>query len=134
MILEEDVDEAVADEEAADEEPEAAEESAEPEEPKCEGCDGRTFVEGIDPNTGQPSPRAQSVTCPDCGGSGKPKIRPGPAESVTAIESERNPDPPEEELDEEELDPQVPPEEGAAVASQPTELAEAEGEAEKPAE
>lgn len=126
MIFEEDA----LDEKAADEEPEteeatavAEEEPAEPEEPKCPRCDGRTFVEGSDSATGQPDPHLPTVTCPDCRGTGKPKVAPAPSEVVTSVESERAPEPPEEP--DEELEPQVPPEDGAAVVRQPTELAEA---------
>ena len=133
MIFDEDADEAVADEKAADEEPEAEEAEVaykgEPdveEEPKCPGCDGRTFVEGTDPNTGKSDPRLPTVTCPTCRGTGKPKAAPAPTAVETSVVSERAPSPPEEP--EEELDPQVPPENGASVVRQPTELAEAEAE------
>lgn len=121
-------DDDVVEEDGADVEGTAEEEEAdaEPEEPKCETCNGRGFVDGADAQ-GFPSPRAQSMSCPACGGSGKPKVRAAPTDVETSIRSTRKPGP-EPEPAEEALDPQVPPEEGAAVASAPTEEEEPEEE------
>ena len=73
MIFDED---AVEDEEVADEEPEAENAAAEAqglvmksepgsdEDPKCPTCNGRTFVAGTDVTTGRESEQAPTVTCP----------------------------------------------------------------------